>query len=67
MIKKETVDHIMTLNVHSVEVTAGIKLALSIVKKHHIRHLPVVENGNIVGIISSSDLNRQSFGGLFEE
>lgn len=67
MIKKEAVDHIMTKNVHSVEVSAGLKIALSIINKHHIRHLPVVEGDNIVGIISSSDLNRLSFGGLYEQ
>ena len=67
MINKETVDHIMTHNVHSVEVSAGLKEALSIIRKHHIRHLPVVKNDGIIGVISSSDLNRLSFGGLFEQ
>ena len=32
MIKKETVDHIMTQNVHHVEVSAGLKAALAIKK-----------------------------------
>lgn len=67
MIEKETVDHIMTKNVHSVDVNAGLKVAFQTVRKNYIRHLPVVENDEIVGIISSSDLNRLSFGGLFEE
>jgi CBS-domain-containing membrane protein len=67
MIKNETVEHIMTKNVHSIEVSAGLKKALSAIKKHHIRHLPVVDKGAIVGIISSSDLNRLSFGSVFEQ
>ena len=67
MINKETVYHIMTHNVHSVEVSAVLKEAISIIRKHHIRHLPVVKNDGIIGVISSSDLNRLSFGGLFEQ
>ncbi len=30
-------------------------------KTHHIRHMPVVENEKLIGLISLSDLQRVSF------
>lgn len=35
---------------------AGLDRALLIMRKQHVRHLPVVENGHMVGIISDRDL-----------
>ncbi len=66
MKKKEPVRNIMTKNVHYVKIGDGLKRALNLVRKHHVRHLPVVENGHIVGIISSTDLNRLTFSNLFD-
>jgi CBS domain-containing protein len=56
----------MTLNVHSVDVGDNLRDAIHLVKKHNIRHLPVLENGHVVGMISTSDLNRLTFSSLFE-
>ena len=63
----EPVSKIMTKNVHSINLEDGLKAAIRTVKKHHIRHLPVVNGTQIAGIISSSDLNRLTFSNLFEE
>lgn len=36
-------------------------------KKHKIRHIPVVEDGRIIGIISYSDLLRISFADMIDD
>jgi len=64
--QRESVSYIMTLNVHSVDVGDNLREAIHLVKKHNIRHLPVLENGHVVGMISTSDLNRLTFSSLFE-
>lgn len=35
---------------------AGIKKCMDIMGKHRVRHLPVVENGKVIGVITSTDL-----------
>jgi len=35
-------------------------------KKHNVRHLPVVSGKKLVGIVSKSDILRLSFGDMFE-
>ncbi|NNK90426.1 MAG: CBS domain-containing protein [Saprospiraceae bacterium] len=66
MKKKEPVSHIMTHNVHSIQVGDGLKRAVDLIHKYHVRHLPVIKNGTIVGMLSSTDLNRLTFSNLFE-
>ncbi len=66
MKKREPVSSIMTKNVHSIRVDESLRKAVEMVKHHKIRHLPVIEGKNVAGIISSTDLNRLTFSGLFE-
>ena len=66
MKKREPVSHIMTKNVATINETDGLRKALKIVKDANIRHLPVVNGSEVTGIISSTDLNRLTFGGLFD-
>jgi CBS domain-containing protein len=66
MKKREPVSSIMTKNVHSIRVDEPLRKAVEMVKHHKIRHLPVVEGKSVVGIISSTDLNRLTFSGLFD-
>ncbi len=40
--------------------TATVPQALAVMRRHKIRHLPVVENGELVGIISMGDLREAS-------
>ena len=56
----------MSKQVISINVEDDLKSAVEIVKKHKIRHLPVIKGKKVVGIISSTDLNRLTFGNLFE-
>ncbi|WP_028667395.1 CBS domain-containing protein [Runella zeae] len=66
MKKREPISHIMTKNVHTVNVSDDLHEAIEIVKKNHIRHLPVLEGKEVVGIISRTDINRLTFSSLFD-
>ncbi len=50
------VQDVMRKNPKTVEASAGIEDALKIMEKEKIRRLPVVDQGKVVGILSSSDL-----------
>jgi CBS domain-containing protein len=39
---------------------ASVQVASTLMKEHGIRHLPVVENGRLVGIVSRGDLREAS-------
>ena len=62
----EKISSIMTSNVHSVKLSDDLYRAIKLIRKHKIRHLPVVDGNSIAGIISSTDLNRLTFGGIFD-
>lgn len=66
MKKREPVKHIMTENVQSVSEETSLKEVVDIFRKNKFRHLPVTKGNEISGIISSTDINRLSFGALFE-
>lgn len=50
------VTEIMTREVVAVPPEAGVKACLQILTDHRIRHLPVMEDGQIVGVVSIGDL-----------
>lgn len=66
MRKKEPVSHIMSTHLHTAKENDTLFEAAAIIRKFKIRHLPVVKGKEIKGIISSSDINRLTFGRLFE-
>ena len=66
MKRREPVSHIMTKDVFSVREEDSLYDAVKIIKKNKIRHLPVLKGGIVSGIISSTDINRLTFGALFE-
>lgn len=66
MKRREPISHIMTKNVATVQVSDDLHDVIELVKKNHIRHVPVLEGHNVVGIISSTDINRLTFSSLFE-
>jgi CBS domain-containing protein len=66
MKKREPVSHIMTSHVFTVQETDPLENVLNIIRKNKIRHLPVMKGNSISGIISSTDVNRLTFGSLFE-
>lgn len=66
MKKREPVSHIMTENVLSIKIDADLKEVKDLIKNNKIRHVPVVKDKHLVGIISKTDINRLAFSGLFE-
>ncbi|MCU0338561.1 MAG: CBS domain-containing protein [Spirosomaceae bacterium] len=66
MKRREPISHIMTKNVATVSITDDLRDVIDLVHKKHIRHIPVVEGNEVVGMISRTDLNRLTFSSLFE-
>jgi CBS domain-containing membrane protein len=58
---KVPVSTIMTKNVVKLNVSDTLTKAESLFKKHHIRHIPVVKDKLIIGMLSYTDLLRISF------
>jgi acetoin utilization protein AcuB len=54
---KKVTDY-MTAKVVSVPPTTGVREAFFIMKENHIRHLPVVEDNRLLGIVSDRELRR---------
>ena len=50
------VREIMSSRVISIPSTEGVEAALAIMTNHHIRHLPIVDHGVVVGVVSIGDL-----------
>lgn len=50
---------IMTTQLHTIDSRAQTAEALLLMNQHNVHHLPVVDNGKLTGIISSTDLMRQ--------
>lgn len=56
--KKVTVEAVMTKELITVLPSTSVREAMRIVTEHRVRHLPVLENGKLVGVISIGDLTR---------
>ena len=54
------VKHWMSTNLITVDANASMQDAVKLIKKHHIRGLPVLKNGNLVGIVTDRDLKKAS-------
>lgn len=67
MKKKEPVSHIMTKSVLSVQAKDSLLTVQDLINKHKIRHLPVLNGKQLVGIISRTDINRLAFSNFFED
>lgn len=61
------ITNIMTSQVLTVEKDTPLTEVESIMKRKHIRHLPVVEGADVVGIISLTDLQRLSYTATFAD
>jgi CBS domain-containing protein len=66
MKRREPVSKIMTINVSIANESDSLKDVMATFRKEKIRHMPVTKGNEITGIISATDLNRLTFGGLFE-
>lgn len=68
MKKRVPVSHIMTNNLVLLNLNDTLEKAEELFKKHNIRHIPVVNNHVIEGILSYTDLLRISFAdAVYEE
>ncbi len=61
MKRLEPVSKIMTKELVTLCLRDDLYKAEKLFKEHHIRHIPVVKNRHIVGMLSLSDLQRISF------
>lgn len=55
------VKDIMTKDVITLKENDSLELAEKLFAKHQIRHLPVIRNGELIGMVSKTDLMRISF------
>lgn len=58
---------IMTKEVIKLNVSDTLTKAEALFKKHHIRHIPVVNSNKIIGMLSYTDLLRISFADAVED
>ena len=61
-----SVSKIMTENVLTVNVNNNLHEVVDLLKRNKIRHIPVVDGKEVVGIISKTDVNRLTFSSLFD-
>ncbi len=54
--KETAVRELMTPDVITISPSATIDDAMALMSEHHIRHLPVVEDGKVVGVVSIGDI-----------
>jgi CBS domain-containing protein len=54
--KEELVEEIMTSEVVSATPEQTVEEAMRLMTHRHIRHLPIVDNGRVVGVVSIGDL-----------
>ena len=66
MLKEEPIRHIMTTDVYTVNESDRLQDAVAIIRKNKIRHIPVMKGNVVSGIISRTDIDRLTFGALFE-
>jgi len=57
----------MIKDVVTIDKEAGIRDSLKIMKKHSVRHLPVVEGDNLVGLVTLGDLKQVILASMLEE
>ncbi len=54
----QTVGELMTRNLVTLTETQNLALAEDLLRLHRIRHLPVVRNGKLIGLVTHRDLLR---------
>ncbi len=66
MIRKAPISMIMTQNVITLNRDDNLEKAERLFKDHNIRHIPVVQDNVIIGMLSYSDLLRLSFADVID-
>ncbi|MEO8542264.1 MAG: CBS domain-containing protein [Burkholderiaceae bacterium] len=54
--RQTPISEIMTANVITVAPQTGTRICMALMSQHKIRHLPVVDNGKVLGMISIRDI-----------
>ncbi len=54
--KSTLVSEIMSADVISVRSSMSVQAAMSVMTEHRIRHLPIVDEGRVAGVVSLGDL-----------
>lgn len=54
--KSTLVKDVMTRNMYSVTTDTTVEQCMALMNTHHIRHLPVVENDQLIGLVSIRDV-----------
>ena len=67
MKKQVPVSTIMSKNVIKLNLSDDLTKAEMLFKKHHIRHIPVVDGNKIIGMLSYTDLLRISFADAIDD
>ncbi len=49
---------VMTSEVETVRSSAGVQDAMALISERRFRHLPVIDDGELLGVVSSGDLTR---------
>lgn len=62
MKKNEPVTHVMTANPICVARNESVSVARHLINEKNVHHLPVVDGDKLVGILTSNDFLRVSFG-----
>jgi acetoin utilization protein AcuB len=57
----------MVKDVITITSKAGIKEALTVMKKHSVRHLPVVDGDSLVGLVALGDLKQAILASMIEQ
>lgn len=57
----------MERNLVTIDRKTTIQEAISLMKKHSIRHLPVIEEGRLVGLVTEGDMRQVFVASLIEE
>lgn len=56
--RETLVSEIMSKNVYTIHPDQTVEEAMDLMSTHHVRHLPVIENDKVIGIISIGDVVR---------
>ncbi|MDR2223938.1 MAG: CBS domain-containing protein [Flavobacteriaceae bacterium] len=67
MKQRVPVEEIMTTELVTLKVTNSLYDAERLFKQHKIRHIPVVENKKIIGVLSYSDLLKISYADVLDD
>jgi len=67
MKQRESISKIMQANVHTVHSGQKLSEVYELMGEQHVHHVPVVDGRRLVGLLSSIDLMRFSYGNVYAQ